>query len=178
MKKILAFAGSNSSRSINHQLLEFVASQVEAAQVDLKSAADLNIPIYSIDTEKKNGFPAGAKALYDQIKDSQGVMISVAEHNGNVTAYFKSVFDWLSRIDRKFLAEKPVLLLSTSPGKGGAGTARALTEKSIPHFGGEIIASQGIGGFNHIFENGAVQDPVIRETLQENINRFLKHLLI
>ena len=174
MKKVLAFAGSSSSKSINHQLLTFVASQMSDADVALKSAAELNIPIYDIDTEENEGFPEGALLLADQIKACDGVMISVAEHNGNVTAYFKSVFDWLSRIDRQFLSEKPVLLLSTSPGKGGARSARAMTEKSIPHFKGRIIASQGIGGFYDLFENGAIKDSEVRDILNMNIELFLK----
>lgn len=174
MKKVLAFAGSNSSKSINHKLLAYVSSQMSDVDVALRSAAELNIPIYDIDTEENEGFPEGAQLLADQIKACDGVMISVAEHNGNVTAYFKSVFDWLSRIDRQFLAEKPVLLLSTSPGKGGAGSARAMTEKSIPHFNGRIIASQGIGGFYSLFEGGEIKDEQVRNELRTNVAAFLK----
>jgi NAD(P)H-dependent FMN reductase len=176
MKKILAFAGSNSSKSINHQLLEYVASQINNATVNLKTAAELDIPLYSIDTEEKEGIPQTVQSLAEEIKASDGLIISVAEHNGNVTAYFKSIMDWLSRHDRHFLLDKPILLLSASPGGGGAGSARAITEKTLPYFKGEVIASQGIGGFYDLFENGQIKNSEIEATLHINFRKLFDAL--
>ena len=176
MKNILAFAGSNSSKSINNQLLSYVVSLIDSATVDLKTAAELDIPLYSIDTEEKEGIPQTVQALAEQIKASDGLIVSVAEHNGNVTAYFKSVLDWLSRHDRHFLLDTPILLLSTSPGGGGADSARAITEKTLPYFKGDIVASQGIGGFYDLFENHVIKDKEIESELHGNIDTLLKAL--
>ncbi len=176
MKRIIAFAGSNSSKSINHQLLTYVASQIDSAEVSLKTAAELDIPTYSMDIEENDGIPEKVQSLAKEIKESDGVIISVAEHNGNVTAYFKSVIDWLSRHDRHFLIDTPILLLSTSPGGGGAGSARAITEKTLPYFKGAVVASQGIGGFYDLFENGEIKDHGVREALHASIVLLLQDI--
>jgi NAD(P)H-dependent FMN reductase len=52
--------------------------------------------------------------------DSDGIIISFAEHNGSYTAAFKNIFDWVSRIGKIVWWDKPMLLLSTSDGERGA----------------------------------------------------------
>ena len=49
MKKILAFAGSNSSTSINHQLVVATSNLIEFAQVDVVSLRDYNVHIFGVD---------------------------------------------------------------------------------------------------------------------------------
>lgn len=45
MKKIIAFAGSNSSNSINQQLVEWAAQQVGDAEVEVLNLRDFDAPI-------------------------------------------------------------------------------------------------------------------------------------
>jgi len=121
MKKILAFAGSTSSTSINKQLASFAAENLENTAFDIIDLRDFNIPIYSQDEEKENGLPEDAKrfsALFDQY---DGFILSLAEHNGSYAAAFKNIFDWSTRVEKNFFRDKPLLLMATSPGgRGGA----------------------------------------------------------
>lgn len=170
-KKILAFAGSNNSKSINHQLVEAIAQKMGDV-VNVIRLTDYEIPLYGIDAEQQNGFPAGLDKLYEEIQSADGLIISIAEHNGNVTAFFKSVFDWLSRKDRNFLANNKILLMSTSPGKGGGKTAHGLMETSMPFFGGRVVATYQLPEFFQHFQDGRVADPVHRDALEAAILAF------
>ena len=123
MKKIIAFAGSNSSTSINHALVSYLASTIEKYDVSVLKLTDFDLPMYSEDKENREGFPDALKTLVSEIKSADGVIISINEHNGTVSAFFKNVIDWLSRIDGSYLEGSKVLLLSTSPGGRGGKTA-------------------------------------------------------
>ena len=114
--KILAFAGRNSKKSINKELLNYTLNQIENAEIDLVDINDFEMPIYSIDRQLENGFPQEAQDFYNKIKDAEGVVISLAEHNGNFSVALKNILDWVSRIEMPYLKDKKGLLLSTSPG--------------------------------------------------------------
>ena len=56
MSKILAFAGSNSSQSINHELVSYVVNQLIDEEVKLIRLTDYHLPIYQIDHEQEKDF--------------------------------------------------------------------------------------------------------------------------
>ena len=55
--KILAFAASNHSNSINKQLVSYISSKFEGHDVELLDINDYEMPIYSIDREVSGGVP-------------------------------------------------------------------------------------------------------------------------
>ena len=176
--KILAFAGSNSSESINHQLIQFVEKQFNEAEIEVLRLTDYNIPLYGKDIEKKEGFPKGVIDLYNKIQEGHGIIISVAEHNGNVTAFFKSVIDWLSMYNGTFLEGKKILLLSTSPGKRGGASALAITQKLLSYFKGELVTSYSLGDFNKIFKDEKTVDEETEAKLKELVKYFIGELSV
>src|SRR6056297_3775401 len=126
MAAILAFAGSNSSTSINFKLVKHTISLVQKHDIQTLNMAEHPFPMYSEDHENEHGFSDALMNLKDDIKKSDGIILSVNEHNGNPSAYFKNVLDWLSRLDRNFLEGTKVSLMSTSGGKRGAKGAMAV----------------------------------------------------
>jgi len=171
MKKILAFAGSNSSTSINHTLIAYIVTTIKEHKIRSIRLTDYNIPMYSEDVEKENGFPEMLNALQYQIDDADALVISVNEHNGGWSAYFKNIIDWLSRLDRNFLEGKKVLIMSTSPGKRGGASALEFSKNVLPRFGAEIIDSFSFPSF---YENFSVEEnKVTNETLQLGLNEVL-----
>ena len=62
--KILAFAGSNSSQSINKKLALYAAGLFENAGVETLDLNDYELPLYSIDREKEMGKPELAGKLF------------------------------------------------------------------------------------------------------------------
>lgn len=155
--KVLAFAATNSRDSINRALLEYAATRlrtefVPEAQVEFLDINDFEMPIYSVDREREGGIPAQARDFFDRIGTADALLVSFAEHNGFVTAAWKNVFDWMSRIRVKLWQDKPMVILAASPGpRGGAGVL-ASQEMLTPHFGGELRGKHGIGKWSEAWD--------------------------
>ena len=146
-RRILAFAASNSSKSINRQLVEYAASLIENAEIEKLDIHDYEMPLYRADREEADGIPQLAHDFLAQIAAVDGLLISISEHNGAYSAAFKNLFDWCSRIGRDVWQNKPMVLLSTSPGPGGAARALGIAESAAPHFGGDVKATMSVPKF-------------------------------
>lgn len=151
MSFIFGFAGSNSATSINFQLVRHTASLVTEIPVRLMDMANCPFPMYSEDLEREKGFSNSLVEIRDTIKESMGLVISVNEHNSNPSAYFKNLIDWLSRLDRNFLEDKTILLMSTSAGKRGAIGSLQVSEKLLKRFGAKHIITFSLPNFSTSF---------------------------
>lgn len=145
--KILAFAASSSSNSINRKLVSYAASLIDNAEVELLDLNDYEMPIFSEDKEKELGSPEAAKRFYHKIGAADGILISFAEHNGSYTAAYKNLFDWTSRINTKVYQDKPIVMLATSPGPGGASNVLTAAKNSAPYFGANVVGDASINSF-------------------------------
>ncbi|SEL87060.1 NAD(P)H-dependent FMN reductase [Aquimarina amphilecti] len=174
MKNILAIAGSNSSTSINQKLVEYVAKEISDHKIKILKLVNYPMPIYSEDEERENGFPGMALGLKQEISEADALIISVNEHNGSWSAFFKNVIDWLSRLDRNFLEGKKILLMSTSPGQRGGLSSLEFAKNVFPRFGGEIIESFSFPSFqaNFSVENNEVTDETLLLGLNEVLSTF------
>lgn len=176
MAHILVTAGSNSSTSINFQLARYTAGRLNQNDILLRELAQLNIPTYSEDIERNSGFPSDIEALYADLKAARGLVFSVNEHNGAPSAFAKNVLDWLSRKERNFLEGLPVLLLSTSPGRGGAQSARKAVEELLPRFGAEVVATFSLPSFRHMFQEGeGITDAGLQAEFRMALETFKNH---
>ncbi|KXJ50796.1 MAG: NADPH-dependent FMN reductase [Colwellia sp. Phe_37] len=169
--KVIAFGASSSRTSINKKLATYTANLAATTNSDIKvEILDLNdfeLPIFSQDKEIELGQPEAAKAFFDKLGESDAIIISFAEHNGSYTAAYKNLFDWASRINQKVFQSKPMLLLATSPGPGGAASVLAAAVGSAPYFAGDVKASLSIPSFfeNFDLENNTVTNQDIRQKL-------------
>ena len=172
---MLVFVGSNSSKSINEQLTKSVLKKLNVTHtfVDLKT---LDIPLFSEDLEREIKSPKGIISLKDQIDAFEHIFITTNEHNGNLSAFFKNILDWLSRADKIFLQGKKVFVLSTSNGKRGGLGANESLQKMIERFGCEVYESYAFSSFSENF-NKETQQITNKDFLQEiddKLNRILK----
>ena len=159
--KLLAFAASSSSKSINKQLVKYAASQFQhsdGVEIEILDLNDYEMPLFSEDTEAQLGQPQQAQDFYNKLGQADAIIISFAEHNGAYTAAYKNLFDWTSRIEQKLFQNKAMLLLATSPGPGGANTVLTAATGSVPYFAGVVKASLSIPSF---YENFDVQKQVL-----------------
>jgi chromate reductase len=172
--KLLAFAASNSRKSINKQLVTYSSSMVEDAVVEVLDLNDYELPLFSEDREAKIGQPELAKAFLAKIATSDAVMISFAEHNGHYSAAYKNLFDWSSRITKKVFQDKPMVLLSTSPGARGGSSVLATAISSAPSFAGHVKASLAIPSFYENFdvEHGRLRNTEIKTKLVEAVGKL------
>ncbi|MEA1988028.1 MAG: NAD(P)H-dependent oxidoreductase [Pseudomonadota bacterium] len=175
--KILAFAATSSTKSINNQLVSYAASQIEEAETEILNLNDYELPLFSEDREAELGQPELAKAFLEKIGNSDAVIISFAEHNGSYTVAYKNIFDWASRINPKVFQNKPMILLATSPGPGGASSVLATAIASAPFFDGEVKASLSVPSFydNFDIEQGRINNDVINTQLLTAVNILLEN---
>ncbi|TWX69734.1 NAD(P)H-dependent oxidoreductase [Colwellia demingiae] len=166
--KLLAFAASSNSKSINKQLATYAASLVPGATVEILDLNDYEIPLFSQDKEELLGQPEAAKSFFAKLGQADAIIISFAEHNGSYTAAYKNLFDWTSRIEQKLFQNKPMVLLATSPGPGGANTVLTAATGSAPYFAGDVKASVSIPSFfdNFDSEKQEISNPAILDELK------------
>ncbi len=177
MKQVLTLGGSNSVNSISKQLAEFSGSKLSEINVVNIDLNDYELPLFSVDLEAKKGYPENALALHEVFQRSDGFIIALAEHNGAYSAVFKNMFDWLSRIEASFFYNKPLLLLSTSPGARGGQSVLEIALSRFPRHGAEIIGSLSIPSFEDNFKDGQLVDPELLETLEGMIKDFQNKII-
>lgn len=150
--KIIAFAGSNSTKSINKHLATYAASLFENAAVEVLDLNDFAMPVFSVDLEKEIGQHEIAKAFLNKLKGADILVVSMAENNGNYSVAFKNVFDWSSRIEKDVFQHKSMLLLATSPGGRGGLSVLGIAQNLFPRYGAEIKGSFSLPLFNENFD--------------------------
>ncbi|MDA9067043.1 NAD(P)H-dependent oxidoreductase [Flavobacteriales bacterium] len=176
MKKIIALAGSNSKESINKQFAYYVSELIEGVDLIQLDLNDFEVPMYGIDEENENGMPKDAQSLTKLIQKADGIVISLAEHNGSYTAVFKNIFDWISRIEAKVFETTPVLLLSTSSGgRAGSSVMQAAMDR-FPRHGATIPANFSLPSFYDNFKDGKLVDENLLSDLKEKITLFEEEL--
>lgn len=121
MMKLIGIVGTNSDRSTNRKLLQFIQTHfAEQASIELVEIKD--IPAFNEPNERTA--PAPVQALSDKIVAADGVIISTPEYDHSIPAALKSVLEWLSYTTQP-LIDKPVLITGASLGSLGSSRAQA-----------------------------------------------------
>lgn len=172
--KILAFAGSSSTQSINKRLVTYAAGLFKDGVVDLIDLNDYELPLFSVDKEKELGKPDVARAFLDRIEWADMLVISLAEHNSAFTVAFKNIYDWASRQKKQVFDNKPMLLMATSPGRRGGHDVLEVAKISLPPYGGNIKAVFSLPSFNENFdkEEGRISNKELDDALKDIIRNF------
>lgn len=171
MKKIVAFAGSTSSTSINKKLATFAAENLKETEFEVIDLRDFTLPLFSED-EEKNGFPEDAIKFSALLDNYDGFILSLAEHNGSYAAAFKNIFDWSSRIEAQVFRDKPLLLMATSPGARGG---QSVLETAISRFsrqGAKELISFSLPSFYDNFKEGKIVNQELLEALKLQVSQF------
>lgn len=180
--KILAFAASSSRKSINKALVTHAAARLEEflanAVTEVLDLNDFEMPLFSTDREAAGDLPDHAARFYRLIGEADGIVVSYAEHNGNYTAAYKNLFDWMSRIDTKVFQQKPVVALSASPGGRGGASVLATALQGAPHHAAEVVGSLSVPRFYETFdaESGALKDEELAAQLGDVLKAFAERL--
>ena len=77
--KILAFAASNSTASINKQLVTHAANLIKSdilpdAEIEILDLNDYEMPIYSIDRESSDGIPKLANDFFEKLGKADAII--------------------------------------------------------------------------------------------------------
>jgi len=169
--KILAFGASTSKSSINQQFAHFAAHQFEG-EINMIDLNDFEMPVFSVDKEKEDGYPDEAHELHEIIENSDFLVVSMTEHNGSYSAAFKNTLDWCSRLNNSVFHDKPMLLISTSPGKLGAKFVLEAALSRFPRHTANIIGHFSLPSFGENFKDGKI----VNEELAKEFNDLLEHV--
>ena len=175
--KILAFAATSSRKSINKQLVSYATSLIDPNEHDVEiiDLNDYEMPLYSVDREAELGQLEPARAFIDKIASSDAIVISFAEHNGSYTVAYKNIFDWASRITMQVFQGKRMVMLSTSPGPGGAGSVLKSAVESSVFFDGEVVGKLSVPSFYDNFDSATAT--LTDETLRTKLGIIMRQLV-
>lgn len=176
MKKVIGFAGSNSKHSINKRLVTYTLSQMEGIESTILDLNDFELPLYGIDYETEYGIPDNARQFLKRLQESDGIVLSLAEHNGAYSTAFKNIFDWMSRIDGKLWNNRTMLLMAAAPGGRGGASVLEIARNKFPRMDANIVAEFSLPFFGKNFSEEGVLDRELRNSLQNAIATFKENL--
>ena len=126
----LGISGSLRKASYNRKLV------LEAGRLfgPLKlTEADINLPLYDSDVEDEAGIPDAVRLLAEQIMSADAIVVATPEYNQSLSGVLKNALDWVSRVEGRPWAGKPVALISAAAGRsGGARASYALRLAMTP----------------------------------------------
>lgn len=172
MKNIIAFAGSNSKKSINKKLASYAADLVEDVKVNVLDLNEFELPLYGIDYEVEHGIPDNAHMFLNLIKSSDGIILSLAEHNGAYSAVFKNLFDWMSRAEKNVWYDKPMLLMAAAPGGRGGQSVLEIAQGKFPRMGANITSVFSLPFFQKNFLDKKIIDKDLNKELMQAVAEF------
>lgn len=123
MAKVIAICGSLRKASLNRALVRSLPALAPEGMEIADAPPIGTMPLYDADIQAK-GFPDAVTALGEAIRAAAGVIIVTPEYNYSVPAPLKNAIDWVSRLPNQPFQNKPVCLMSVSPGALGGARAQ------------------------------------------------------
>lgn len=120
MLKLIAIVGTNSKRSTNRQLLQYMqkhfADKAKIELVEIKA-----IPVFNKPADKQ--VPAEILEIAAKIEEADGVIIGTPEYDHSIPAVLMSALAWLSYGIYPLL-NKPIMITGASYGTLGSSRAQ------------------------------------------------------
>ncbi len=163
--RILAFAASVRTGSLNKRLITLAASLARetGADVDLADMREFDMPLYDGDLEERAGLPPGAQELKRRVERADALLISTPEYNYSVSGVFKNAIDWVSRARPMPWRGKSVYLMSASPSPMGG--IRGLWQARIPLEGCGALVFPDMFALSHANEAFDASGQLVNEKL-------------
>ena len=181
--RVLAFAGSTRSGSLNKKLLRaaVVLAEQRGAQVTTLELRELALPLYDGDLEQHEGLPEGARRLKQLMATHDAFLIASPEYNSSVSGVLKNAIDWASRpvpneAPLSAFKEKIAGLLSASPGSLGGLRALIPLRSILGNLGSIVVPNQAaIAHAAEAFtETGQLKDPRQQAQVEAVIEQLLR----
>jgi chromate reductase, NAD(P)H dehydrogenase (quinone) len=155
------------------------AADDAGAHTEVLDLRALALPVYDGDLEAAQGVPAGAQTLRDAVAAHDALLLVTPEYNGFPTPLVINAFDWLSRLKDGLAttADKPVALLSSSPGAlGGLRSMNLLRQYLQGTFQMLVLPrQQAVGKAHEAFApDGALADAKAAATLDGVVKALVR----
>ena len=127
MLKLIAIVGTNSKRSTNRQLLQYIKKHfADKAEIELVEIKD--IPVFNKPADKQ--LPAEILEIAAKIEEADGVIIGTPEYDHSITAVLMSALAWLSYGIYPLL-NKPIMITGASYGTLGSSQCPIATSSNL-----------------------------------------------
>lgn len=182
MAKILAFAGSARTASVNKMVIAFAAEKArqQGADVTLIDLRDFQMPLYDGDLEAEQGPPEAATRLFELMKQHDGLLLSCPEYNSSITPLLKNTIDWVSRPregEQRLAAftGKVAALLSASPGALGGLRGLVHVRSILGSIGVHVIPNQvAVSGAQEAFDDsGEIRDEATAKRIEDVVTQLV-----
>ncbi|MQS76316.1 NADPH-dependent FMN reductase [Companilactobacillus halodurans] len=179
MNKFIAIVGSNSKKSTNRELLQYMKQHFQtSAEIELVEIKGL--PLYKKTPDQF--VPQRAKDIAKKIVDSDGVIIATPEYDHSIPAALSSALAWLSYGIHPFV-DKPVMITGASYGSLGSSRAQSqlrqildspeLKARIMPS--SEFLLAHSLQAFD---EKGNLADKKVSKQLDGLFKDFLQFVNI
>jgi len=120
MLDIVGLCGSLRAASLNRMALKLAAASMPPG-MHMEIVEWRELPPFDADMLAAQGMPSAVLALRERIRRADGVVIATPEYNYSIPGMLKNAIDWISRGEDQPFSQKPVAILSVTPGpRGGA----------------------------------------------------------
>jgi chromate reductase len=172
---IVGLCGSLRADSVNRMALNLAASLMPDG-MRMEAVEWREIPPFDGDVLAK-GMPPAVLALRERIRRADGVLIATPEYNFSIPGVFKNVLDWVSRGEDQPFANKPVAILSASPGPVGGARVQYDLRRVMLFMNAMVLAKPEvfIGGAGAKFDAaGQCTDETTRKFVGDQMRAFDK----
>jgi NAD(P)H-dependent FMN reductase len=178
--RILVFAGSLRSGSYSTKLAGAAVKDLARMDVPVThiSLGDYPLPIYDADLEHRDGIPAAARRLHDDMLAHRGIYIATPEYNASIPPLLKNTIDWVSRVrDQKSPFRHSVFALGATSASRRGGMRALIALRQVLELGlsALVIPEQvAVHDANHSFdEAGDLSDEVLAKMLRNSLQRLV-----
>ncbi|CAA9383489.1 MAG: hypothetical protein AVDCRST_MAG75-1135 [uncultured Propionibacteriaceae bacterium] len=172
-RNILVISGSSRPGSLNSQLAGLVADL--RAQDAVTLVTDLSrLPFYDADLEAGTT-PAAVVDLRAAVTAAELVVIVTPEYNGTIPGLLGNAIDWLSRPrGESTLRDKPLVVLSASPGQHGGTRAAGHLRAVLQRIGAAVLPTGLSVAEAHHRLSSSSPDPQLVTALSELLAEALE----
>ncbi len=168
--RIVGLSGSLRAGSLNTKLLHAAAHLAPSAMFfEVRTLED--VPLYSGDLEAES-MPAAAVALGAAIAAADAVVIASPEYNYSLPGVLKNGIDWLSRLDHKPFAGKPLAIMGVSPGRFGTARMQYHLRQVLLFTEARVLAKPEVmlGGGDKLFDDaGRLADEAAADLVRRQL---------
>ncbi|MFF4596852.1 NADPH-dependent FMN reductase [Amycolatopsis sp. NPDC001319] len=176
--RLLGICGSLRSGSYNHGLLKALADEAPAG-VTLDLLGDWSeVPNLNVDLLEDGQPPAVVRAVAEQVRAADGLVIATPEYCNSVPGAFKNLLDWLS-FPPPFncLRFKPIGLVGASIGTGGTLRGQSALRGALLFFDAMLMGRPEVAvglGKMKFDDEGNLKDEEVRALLRRFLSDFVE----
>lgn len=169
--RVVGISGSLRKGSYNTSLLR-AAQQVAPKGMEIELVSIAELPLYD-ESLRESGYPPEVLSLRTAIAAADAVLLVTPEYNYSISGVLKNALDWASRPPDPPFVDKPVSLMSASPGALGGSRAQYHLRQICVYLDAHVLNKPEVfvGGADKKFDaRGELTDEPTREFVEKQLH--------